>query len=246
MADDTLRQRRGKKAGGASANSTPAASSANTQPTPKEQLRDAHAKLVMSRERTADLHTAWRNQLFRLSLIVVFVSIHQLQSSIGACIREIKDGGEGYVSGMEAVKLIFGDSFCELLGVVVASLLAYFLALSKTASLELDHWAYLLSSALVPVCVGVFFQSSKAGCISEDVNVEMPDEGAKDRHQFPVIVIYHTIATVSHWFMKSGMQKCEDHVKLVEQSIKDFEAMDKKMEQRRKLVKAKKAGAKRK
>lgn len=241
---DNLRQRRGKK----SASAAPAdATKSNgvgeeTQPTPIEQLRNAQAKLIVSRDRTADLHAAWRGQLFRLSLIVVFVSIYQLQTSISTCIHEIKDANNAttsaagkdeadMISGAEAIKLVFGDSFYELLGVVIASLLAYFLAISSEVALELEHWPYMLSSALVPICLGFFFNSKPIGCMMEGDQTEVDDK----RHQFPVVVIYHTIVTVAYYFMKNGMKHCEDSVQLCTQSIEDFEKMEKKMELKKKL-----------
>ena len=64
MATDNLRQRRGKK-GGTGGVSTPAdgATSSAEEVTPIQQLRNAHARLVLSRERTAELHHSWRNQV---------------------------------------------------------------------------------------------------------------------------------------------------------------------------------------
>ncbi len=63
---EELRQRRGKKNGELSERT-------KEEPpiniTPVDQLRNAQARLAIARDRTADLHTAWRNQLFRLSLL---------------------------------------------------------------------------------------------------------------------------------------------------------------------------------
>lgn len=256
-----LRQRRGKKSSGTSAAAAGASASPQSknkdvvgtstdgQPTPIDQLRNAQARLVVSRDRTADLHSAWKNQLFRLSLIIVVVTLHQLQKSISSCILEIKDSSSSgdndsaSVSGVQAIKLIIGDSFCELMGVFIAFLLAYFLALSKSLpTYELDHWSYVLSSTFVPITLGFYFNSKQLGCVGGDT-IDGSDENASTdpRHQFPAVVIYHTIVTLAYWFMKSGMQQCEEHVKMVTGSITDFERMDEKMELKKKL-KAKKAG----
>jgi len=172
--------------------------------------------------------------------------MHQLQTSISSCIREIKEGDDkddgsvrAAVTGAEAVKLIFGDSYCEILGVVISSLLSYFLALSKVnvGMLEMDNWSYMLSSALVPITLGLYFHSKHLGCFpggGED-DIESVDAEVEDRHQFPVVVIYHTIVTIGFWFMKSGMQQCEEHVKLVDDSIQDFAKMDEKMKLKKQL-----------
>jgi len=172
--------------------------------------------------------------------------MHQLQTSISSCIREIKEGDgkddgsvSAVVTGAEAVKLIFGDSYCEILGVVISSLLSYFLALSKVTvgMLELDNWSYMLSSALVPITLGLYFHTKHLGCFpggGED-DIESAEAEVEDRHQFPVVVIYHTIVTIAFWFMKSGMQQCEEHVNLVDDSIQDFARMDEKMKLKKQL-----------
>ena len=244
---DNLKQRRGKKIhdnalSTAQAENTPSTSSSETtsgsQLSPIEQLRSAQARLIISRDRTADLHTAWRNQLFRLSLLMVLVSMHQFHSPISSCINEIKasneavsgagEASENLIGGMQAIRILFSESFCELLGVFISSLLAYFLALSRVNPFGLDSWPYVVSSALVPTQLGFYFHSKKLGCLggNELMNSEAPTYEAR---QFPVVVIYHTIVTFAFWFMKSGMQQCEEHVKLVGESIRDLERMDEKL-----------------
>lgn len=251
---ENVRQRRGKKSSGIGVTSSSATVPSSTSPettnsktgnndklTPTEQLQHAKARLIVSRDRTADLHTAWRGQLFRLSLIILVLAMYQLNTSISACITEIKGDGRDTTTniiGAEAIKLILTDSFCELLGVIISSLLAYFLALSTDKPMELEEWPYLASSALVPICLGCFFFSdNKLGCFGDSVEIDKSEVDDK-RHQFPAVVIYHTIVTVASWFMKSGMQACEDHVKLCTKSIEDFARMDKKMEQKKKLKNA--------
>ena len=146
MADsnNNLRWRRGKKS------------------RPLEQIQNAHARLVVSRDRTADLHAAWRGQLLRFALLVWFVTMYQLKNSIASCVSKIKErDGVITITGMEASWIILGDSYCELLGVVISSLLAHFLAVGDLkGKLELDGWSYMLSSALVPICVGLYFNNS--------------------------------------------------------------------------------------
>lgn len=105
------------------------------------------------------------------------------------------------VTGMEASWIIFGDSYSELLGVIISSLLAHFLAVGDLkGKLELDGWSYLLSSALVPICLGLYFNNSTH------------EEEEEMRHQFPAVVLWHTMITGAYWFMKSGMRDCEDAV----------------------------------
>ncbi|KAL3785886.1 hypothetical protein HJC23_008774 [Cyclotella cryptica] len=238
-----LRQRRGKKASNGPAtheDETPSKAQEESR-TPMEQLRDAQARLIVSRDRTADLHAAWRNQMFRMSIIIIFVTLHQFQKPIQSCIGDIKASNDAVgvsteegspdkqrISGMEAIGILFGYAFYELLAVATAFLIAYLLLANNTSSLELNSTPYFLSSALVPIQLGFYFHSKQpSSCVGE---------GAEDvQRNFPVVVIYHTIVTIAAWFMKSGMEQCEEHVKLVTDSIADFERMDKKLKQKKQL-----------
>ena len=61
MADNNVRQRRGKKSTSGAADSEVSSTTNNNKDTkPIEQLKNAQARLIVSRDRTADLHTAWR------------------------------------------------------------------------------------------------------------------------------------------------------------------------------------------
>jgi len=227
MVDENLKQRRGKKSVASATTSRDTTTEEEIKPTPLDQMRSAQARLIVSRDRTADLHAAWRGQLFRLSLLVVFVTMYQLKASLSACIREIKDREGTTATGFEAIKILFGDSHCELMGVIISSSLAYFLAIGYDNGLVLESWPYVLSTALAPICVGLFFNSSQVECRGGE-ELDMADADDK-KHQFPAVILWHTVVTGAYWFMKSGMQECEDNVKLCTQSIEDFELMDKKM-----------------
>lgn len=244
MTEGNLRQRRGKQQPGGKNATMKEESSGGTDESagakkidPIDQLQNARQKLMLSHQRTVDLHTAWRAQMFRISLLIIFVTMHQLQSPISACIVDIKESneaagesGETIISGLNAAKFIFTECFCELLGVIIASLLSYFLAISKNSPLELDAWPYVASSALVPPCLGFYFHSKNLGCLGTGI-----DDDSSPTRQFPVVVIYHTIVTFASMFMKNGIRQCEEHVNLVNDSIKDFQRMDKKIKQKKQL-----------
>lgn len=153
-----------------------------------------------------------------------------------SCIEDIKksnaaeDGQEGKepISGMQAMGILFGYSFYELLSVVTAFLLTYILLLSidKTSSLELNNTAYFLCSTLVPIQLGFYFHTQQpVSCIGEGVE--------EVQRNFPAIIIYHTIVTIAAWFMKGGMDQCEEHVKMVSESIEQFERLEKKLKQKK-------------
>ena len=64
------------------------------------------------------------------------------------------------------------------------------------------------------------------GCLKEEEIENTTDAAYDKRHQFPAVVIFHTIVTIAGWFMKSALQQCEDNVKLCTQSIEDFERIN--------------------
>jgi hypothetical protein len=115
--------------------------------------------------------------------------MYQLKNSIASCVSEIKErDGVITITGIEASWIILGDSYCELLGVVISSLLAHFLAVGDLkGKLELDGWSYMLSN------------------------------------QFPAVILWHTMITGAYWFMKSGMEDCEDAVNTCAQTIAELE-----------------------
>lgn len=258
MADE-LRQRRGKKSSGTPATTADASPADNAavpgdpKPTPIEQLRNAQARLVLSRDRMLDLHASWKTQLFTMSCLIVLVTLYQLQTSIATCIHEIKrptteaQVDAGATTGADALQLIFGTAFSEIVGVVIAALLTCFLALDRAVPrtpLVLERWPYMVSSALVPLCLSFYFHIKQRGCVAGEADaVDLEEPDAKEiRHQFPVVVIYHTIVTIAAWFMKSGIQKAEEHVDLVTDSIRDFERMDKKLAMKRRQLKGRAGG----
>ncbi len=166
-----------------------------------------------------------------------------MQSPTSSCIRDIKDfndatsssregGSDKPISGFEAIRLLFGETFCEVLGVITAFLLTYFLAICRDTPRNLDHWTYIVSSALVPMQLGFFFHSKHLGCLRGHHGFDFNESSEKMKRQFPVVVIYHTIVTFAFWFMKSGMETCEEHLKMATDSLRDCERMDKKIEKK--------------
>ena len=162
--------------------------------------------------------------------------MYQLRNSMASCIHEI-NRVTPTETGIEARWIILNDYYCQLLGVVILSSLAYFLALGAfNGELKLDGWLYVLSSALVPICVGLYFNSAQAGCRGEvEVEVDVAATDADDkRHRFPTVILWHTMLTGAYWFMKSGMRDCEEAVKACAQTIKEVERLDEKIAPRTK------------
>lgn len=56
----------------------------------QDQLDRAEEAVLKSRDTTAQLHVWWRQHLFRLSMLVLLLSLHQTQVPSTECIKNIK------------------------------------------------------------------------------------------------------------------------------------------------------------
>mmetsp|Transcript_17738 Transcript_17738/g.25032 ORF Transcript_17738/g.25032 Transcript_17738/m.25032 type:complete len:230 (-) Transcript_17738:465-1154(-) len=179
---------------------------------------------------TSKLHESWRNHLLRLSYLVALLTLHQFQQPFGECITNVKSHNdivqnEEKVSGWNTVWLATNATMCEIVNVVISLCLVSFLSL-KDPNAELKTWQYIISSSLVPLCLGIYFHTKRIECIGEELLVNDSDD--KTTRQFPVAVIFHTIVTGSLWFMKMAMEKCKNNVESVEKLQKNLESLSKK------------------
>lgn len=80
-----------------------------------------------------------------------------------------------------------------------------------------------MATALIPLQIAAFFQNDKIGCLkllSNTTMILMDEEdlpvvlSSPDR-SFPISVIFHTVVTMSCWFMMYQMQHRTDAVKQV-------------------------------
>lgn len=82
----TAKQRRGKKQQAASA----AEGSDTDSNTIDAQIGKARESVQKARAQAATLHSQWLLHLLRLSYMVILVTMHQWQTPLGNCIKDVK------------------------------------------------------------------------------------------------------------------------------------------------------------
>lgn len=132
------------------------------------------------------------------------------------CIKDIKavnaatDGTP--ISWMQAIALVIPESMCEIIGIILTASLTFFLSLDPPG--DFSSTSYMVSALLIPMQLGLYFQTRRIGCVGEFdlVNVAVED---RDR-SFPVGVVFHTMVTGSHWFMRHGMNQADANLQKIE------------------------------
>ena len=92
----------------------------------------------MASIRTRDLHGMWRSTLHKMSYLVALLALHQLNGTVGQCVRDAKGvndaAAQSSISGMEMIGLVLVDALPAILGVVVSGLLVKFCLLYTSPS----------------------------------------------------------------------------------------------------------------
>jgi len=174
------------------------------------ELQKAMETVLLTRDRAKHLHSMWRNHLRKLSFLVSFLSMYQIQQPVIECITNLKN--KTYtLSSFEALYIIAGENMCEIVNLFICLLLLYFLSINNTIG-TLSHWSYIVASSFTPLCIGLFYHSTLVvGCL--DTNIPYHDNSRK--RQFPVSALFHVIITGCYWFMNIEREKYEGHVEMV-------------------------------
>lgn len=195
------------------------------------------------------MHIQWRNHLMRLGFMVVLIAMHQWQAPITSCLHDIKsynralDANDNLrLSGKQAIYYVTYGTFCEMLGFIMAVLLALFLRqLYNTAAVTLiapsgaiqkesfvTNKLYMVATGLVPPLINMFYHIHQStantefpSCLDHSSIKAMGGNVAFKRYTedhpvvrgLPVVVIFHVVATCCCWFM--DMQQSQQNVNLL-------------------------------
>lgn len=119
------------------------------------------------------------------------------------------------------------------MGLIMMTTLTYFLY-DETKPAKFDEPMYMISTMLVPMQVATYFQQPQIGCAGL-----VPDAEPVDR-AFPISMIYHTIVTLSCFFMNYQMTARNKAIKSVVTMRKNLaEAERKEAESKKKAGKKK-------
>mmetsp|Transcript_3813 Transcript_3813/g.5132 ORF Transcript_3813/g.5132 Transcript_3813/m.5132 type:complete len:253 (-) Transcript_3813:137-895(-) len=251
----SVRQRRGKKDSSTVTTTTEEDNGAPVQ----DKLDKAYLSVVATRENTKELHIKWREYLFRMSLMALLMCFHQIHTPLTECLMEIKDFNNeldddgNAIPGTQAILIILNDSMCELVGIVLVALSAYFTALRDPPG-TFSSWQYLCANAIVPLQLALFYQSkTRKGCIPQgpDLNVfldAVDEEGNVKERTFPIAIIVNVVISAAYFLMKSGMEQCDANVDTVEKLKRQLKEAQEKNDEAKKAsaAKSKKKSAKKK
>lgn len=103
-----------------------------------------------------------------------------------------------------SISLIINESLVEFLNFLIALLIFRF---TSNGISDMTTLSYKLSSALIPVCLGSYYQYSREGCIPDGFKSSLSEDFIKSERQFPVSVGFHFILTGCLIFMSIGMRQ---------------------------------------
>jgi hypothetical protein len=125
---------------------------------------------------------------------------------------------EDTMSGFQALLAVVNDSFVEIMGIACAGCLLWCLSLPMRDR-DFSTLPYRLSTACIPMIVSLYFSNRTMGCLKDEPMMQHTIEDPPERtaRGFPVILIFHTIVSISLWFMHFQVKQ---HFKSVEMVLK--------------------------
>ena len=147
----------------------------------------------------------------------IVLSTHQYMQPVRECIMDIKSI-ERAIEPLTSAKLLLSNGLMELVNFIIAGFLFVFTS-KKPEGDFFNKKEYMVAAALVPLCLGLYYNTEKCGCIIDsngDIVIrEETDESDVAERQFPVAVIYHLILTGCLWFMQRGMDQVNRNLEVV-------------------------------
>ena len=178
------------------------------------ELEKAIASVTVVQTRTEQLHSQWRNQLVRLSCLVMLLSLHQCSQPALECVNDIKAQEMGSSQSLWATsQRVVGHSMMEVMGVLISFLLFRFTSMNDPPG-DFSSQPYVAAASLIPFCAGIFINADfSLTCLGE---ARIMEEDVVKR-QIPVSLVFHVIVSVCYWFMQLGKQQCENQVLAITQ-----------------------------
>mmetsp|Transcript_49394 Transcript_49394/g.73641 ORF Transcript_49394/g.73641 Transcript_49394/m.73641 type:complete len:267 (-) Transcript_49394:16-816(-) len=236
MGKESTKQRRSARK---KANTVTAGSNGTAESNLHTEIDKAEAAVVQARNATAQLHVWWKTHLFRMSLLVLALALNQSLRPTKLCISNIKAWNKeaesnpaALVTGVEAIHIIIKDALPEILDIILAVALTFFLLQISSNNdwiVSMANPKFMLSCMLCPVILLAYHQQRIMGAQCNKASEGDEDFGEVDARQFPIAIIYHTIVTGSVYFMSHQMRAREKDIF----SVRDL---------RRKLDAAQKSG----
>lgn len=178
------------------------------------RLDEAEAKMRQAQASAELLHQQWRTHLRRLSFLVTAISLHQAQSPMGACLKDIKALNQQYasnppLSGMQASMAVLSDNACHMCAICMSLMLTYFLSADPPEGVSSRK--YMAANVFLPAILTLFFTRTTNSCV-DDLLLQAGMTAEPHVHSFPVAVVFHIIVTLSVWFMGLQAQKGQQNL----------------------------------
>jgi hypothetical protein len=129
---------------------------------------------------------------------------------VTAAIRNNTDHhNNSIITAYKATLVVLTDSMENVLGIVMAAALAFFLSLENPHG-DFSNPRYVLATGCIPPMLGLHFHhernTSNKGCI-DDLLAQVPTLEPKDRTRgdIPVVLIFYVIVTLCYYFMDFQM-----------------------------------------
>lgn len=126
------------------------------------------------------------------------------------------------ITGFGALMAILNDSHVELLGIACAGCLLWCLSLPMV-NRDFSTIPYRLSCSFIPMIVSLYFSNKTMGCIKDEMAEhtieDLPERSARG---FPLVLVFHTIVSISLWFMQYQVGQHQKNIDMVEKLRKDL------------------------
>lgn len=188
-------------------------------------LERAEAAVYMSRESTKLLHGQWRQHLKNLSYLLMILTLHQSQSPVTACLKDIKALNEELAehsrfSAFQAASVILRDSVENICAILMTASLIWFLGMDPPG--DFSSRRYMIANSFIPGILTIHFTQPRWPCVNDRLQqVDLEPNPKKD--SIPVVLVFHVIVTLSYMFMDWQMRQHEQNVKAVQKLHRELE-----------------------
>jgi hypothetical protein len=210
-----------------------------------EQLDQATQRLMHHEATMNELHQNWKQYLAFLSYFVILLTLHQMTIKSGTCVREIRKSEITPWSFTVGISILMRHSAAFVLASVMA--VAWSVLLRKynhhhhqqqqqqqnpnndddNNKSIFSHPAFLLAqSCILPIFSILWYQRNSESCLEFFPNYhpqqeQVDDTGnniaAKASTGFPVVLVFHCIASLSIWFMQKQTRQLQINIQAVQQ-----------------------------
>lgn len=184
-------------------------------PTIQNSLSKAIDTVHGAKLQTQKLHSQWRAHLYRMSLLVGILAVHQCYQVMKQCFND-STGNEFQMRNISELKvtlaIVLDGCLSEILNIAAIFAIFNFLTISNPQA-NFSSPSYIVSCFLV--------MSSIAGFYAYQFKDEV---SRKNEKQLPISSVFHVIVTVCYWFMDVGISKCNNNIQVVEEYEKALKA----------------------